>query len=238
MTRPLAVLTSILALLAVAAPAAQAAPKSCQRDGATLLAASGKVRVVSVKEKPQNSETRRDRVYGCWTTTGRRFTLFQSRDFGLDSIERDHFEIVDGRYIGAIRDFEGGASESRIAATWDAQKHKAVFNTKPCDRSRAATSAASIDAVFFRNGGIAYTCWQKSRIVDGKGDRPLEADGTTVTDLAVSATRTGSASACTTRSTRRRRSRSPSSSTPPPACGGAASRAARRAGASRRRRGG
>ena len=107
MIRPIAVLTPRPRSPSLA-PTAQAAPKSCQREGATLLAASGKVRVVSVKEKPQNSETRRDRIYGCWTSTGRRFTLFQSRDFGLDSIERDHFEIIDGRYIGAIREFEGG----------------------------------------------------------------------------------------------------------------------------------
>src|SRR3954470_10196092 len=101
MIRSIAALT--LALMALAVPTVAegaASPKSCQREGATLLAASGKVRVVSVKERPQNSETRRDRIYGCWTATGRRFTLFQSRDFGLDSIERDHFEIIDGRYIG------------------------------------------------------------------------------------------------------------------------------------------
>ncbi len=184
MIRTIAALT--LALAAGLAPTAQAAPKSCQREGATLLAASGKVRVVSVKEKPQNSETRRDRIYGCWTTTGRRFTLFQSRDFGLDSIERDHFEIIDGRYIGAIREFEGGVSESRIAATYDAEKHKAVFNTKPCDQVSSGDFYGVIDAVFFKNGGIAYTCWKKSRIVDGKGDRTLEADGADVTNLAVS----------------------------------------------------
>jgi hypothetical protein len=184
MIRPIAVLTASLALLAVAAPA-QAAPKSCQREGATLLAASGKVRVVSVKEKPQNSESRRARIYGCWTSTGRRFTLFQSRDFGLDSIERDHFEIVDGRYIGAIRHFEGGASESRIAATWDAQQHKAVHSTQPCDGVSSGDFGGVIDAVFFGKGGIAYTCWQRSRIVDGQGDRLLEPDGTNVTNLAV-----------------------------------------------------
>src|SRR4051794_41361196 len=84
------------ALLAVAAPA-HAATKSCTREGAKLLAAGGSVRVVSVKEKPQNSETRRERIYGCWTSTGRRFTLFPARDFGLDSIERDSLEIIDGR---------------------------------------------------------------------------------------------------------------------------------------------
>ena len=108
-------------------------PQSCQREGAKLLAASGNARVVSVKEKAQNSETRRDRIYGCWTTTGRRFTLFLQRDFGLDLIERAHIEIVDGRYIGVIREFEGGVSESRTAGTWDASKHVAVRNSKPCD---------------------------------------------------------------------------------------------------------
>ena len=86
-----------------------------------------------IPRKAQNSETRRDRIYGCWTSTGRRFTLFLQRDFGLDLIERADIEIVDGRYIGVIRTFEGGVSESRTAATWDAQKHAAVRNSKPCD---------------------------------------------------------------------------------------------------------
>ena len=185
MIRPIAVLTSLLALLVVAASPAHAAAKSCTREGAKLLAASGNARVVAVKEKPQNSETRRDRVYGCWTTTGRRFTMFQSRDFGLDSIERDRFEIVDGRYIGVIRHFEGGASESRTAGTWDARGRKAVFNTKPCDNVNAGDFTGVVDAVFFRNGGIAYTCQGQSHIVDGKGDRALEPNGTNVTNLAV-----------------------------------------------------
>ena len=46
------------------------------------------------------------------------------RDFGLDLIERAQFEIVDGRYIGVIRQFEGGVSESLTAGTWDAQNHR------------------------------------------------------------------------------------------------------------------
>ena len=84
MTRPIAIVASLIAFLAVAAPAEAA--KSCQREGAKLLAADGRVRIVSVKERAQNSETRRDRIYGCWTTTGRRFTMFLQRDFGLDLI--------------------------------------------------------------------------------------------------------------------------------------------------------
>ena len=181
----LLLLTSLVSLLIIA-PAAHAAAPSCTRDGGRLPASGGSVRIVSVKEKPQHSETRRDRVYGCWTSTGRRFTLFQSRDFGLDSIERDHYEILDGRYIGAIREFEGGVSESRIAATWDAQKHVAVRNTKPCDEVTSGDFYGVEDAVFFHGGGIAYTSWQQSRIVDGKGDRQLEPTGTRVSQLAVS----------------------------------------------------
>ena len=150
MIRPIAIAASLIALFAVAPAAAQAAPKSCQREGARLLAASGSTRVVAVKEKAQNSETRRDRIYGCWTATGRRFTLFLQRDFGLDLIERADIEIVDGRYIGIIRDFEGGVSESRTAATWDAQKHVAVRNSKPCDEVSTGDFSGVEDAVFFR----------------------------------------------------------------------------------------
>lgn len=187
MIRPSLLLTALLAVFAVLVPTAHAASKSCTRDGAALLAASGKVRIVSVKEKPRNSESRRERVYGCWTTTGRRFTLFLARDFGLDLIERDHFEIIGGRYIGAIRDFEGGVSESQTAATWDAQKHKAAHDTEPCDEVSSGDFSGVDDAVFFHNGGIAYTCFKQARIVDGKGDRELEPAGTNVTQLAVSA---------------------------------------------------
>lgn len=185
MIRPIAILTSTVALLAVASPA-QAAPKSCQREGATLLAASGNARVVSVKEKAQNSETRRVRLYGCWTSTGRRFTLFLQRDFGLDLMERAHIEIVDGRYIGIIRDFEGGASESQTAATWDASKHVAVRNSKPCDEVSTGDFGGIDDAVFYRGGGLAYSCNGNLRLSDHKGDRELEPQGAKVTQLAVS----------------------------------------------------
>jgi hypothetical protein len=184
MVRPLFAIASVIAALAVAAPAQAAAP-SCQREGATLLAASGKVRVVSVKEKAVNAESRRVRLYGCWTTTGRRFTLFLQRDFGLDLIERAHIEIVDGRYIGIIREFEGGASESQTAATWDAQKHVAVRNSKPCDSVSIGDFSGVEDAVFFKNGGMAYSCNGNLRLTDGKGDREVEPQGAAVSQLAV-----------------------------------------------------
>ncbi len=184
MTRPIAIVASLIAFLAVAAPAEAA--RSCQREGAKLLAADGRVRVVSVKERAQNAETRRDRIYGCWTTTGRRFTLFLQRDFGLDLIERAQFEIIDGRYIGAIRQFEGGVSESLTAATWDAQNHRAVHDSEPCDEVSAGDTSGVLDAVFFHGGGMAYTCWGHIHLADGRGDRELEPAGTRVTQLGIS----------------------------------------------------
>ncbi len=190
MNRPLALIAGLITLLAVAAPA-QAAPKSCQRDGAKLLAASGSARVVSVKEKAQNSETRRDRLYGCWASTGRRFTLFVQRDFGLDLIERADIEIVAGRYIGIIRQFEGGVSESRTAATWDAQKHVAVRNSKPCDEVDDGDFSGVQDAVFFHGGGLAYSCKGGLRVSDNHGDRELEPIGAKVNQLAISSNARG-----------------------------------------------
>ncbi len=190
MIRSLAITSSLLALLAVA-PAAEAAPKSCQREGGKLLAAAGSARVVSVAERPQSSETRRDRIYGCWTSTGRRFTLFVQRDFGLDLIERADIEIVGGRYIGIIRTFEGGISESRTAGTWDARNHVAVRDSEPCDQVSSGDFSGVEDAVFFRNGGLAYSCNGGLRISDGRGDRELEPIGAKVSQLAVSANARG-----------------------------------------------
>ena len=188
MSRPIAVLTSVVALLAVAAPA-QAA-KSCQREGGKLLAANGSARVVSVAERPQGRETRRDRIYGCWTSTGRRFTLFVERDFGDDLISRREIEIVDGRFIGVIRNFEGGVSLSRSAATWDAQRHRAVQDSEPCNNVSSGDFVGVEDAAFFRNGGLAYSCG-RLRIADARGDRELEPAGTRVSHLGVAANMEG-----------------------------------------------
>jgi hypothetical protein len=183
MNRAIALLTCLAALL-LAAPA-HAAPKSCTRDGATLLAGSGHVRVVSVKEKPRNSETRRSRIYGCSTTDGRRFTMFLSRDFGLDLIQRDDYTIVDGRYVGVLSDFEGGVSESRTAAVYDVKTRSRIHASTACDSVDFGDFSGVRDAVFFDGGGMAYACG-RLRIADGKGDRELEPPGTDVLHLAVS----------------------------------------------------
>jgi hypothetical protein len=179
--------TALVALvaLAVIAPTASAAAPSCSRGGAKLLAADGDVRVVSVARKPRNAESRRDLILGCRVRTGRRFVMFTSRDFGLDLIERDAFTIVGRRYIGFIRDFEGGASESQSAATFDVVTRKKLHDTQPCDAVDRGDFGGIDDAVFLPRGGIAYACNQL-RIADAKGDRQLEPPGTDVRNLAVS----------------------------------------------------
>jgi hypothetical protein len=174
-----------LAALAAAAPA-HAASKSCTRDGAKLLAASGSVRVVSMKGKLGRTETRHDRVLGCWTSTGRRFTMFTAVDHGEDSIEHDAFTIVGGRYVGVDTLIEGGASEDRRAASYDVKLRKRLHTTKPCDAFDRGDVGGIVDVAFFKNGAMAYACNQL-RIADGKGDRQLEPEGTVVGQLAVSA---------------------------------------------------
>src|SRR5262249_38081155 len=105
-----------VAALALSSTASAAAP-GCSRGGGKGVAATAKVRVIAIANKPKNQETRRDHIFGCRVASGKRFELFFARDFGLDLIEHDTYEIVQERYIGVLRDFEGGVSESRTAAT-------------------------------------------------------------------------------------------------------------------------
>jgi hypothetical protein len=173
-----------LAALALSAAAAEAAP-NCSRGGGKVVAASAKVRVIAIANKPKNQESRRDHILGCRVATGKRFELFFARDFGLDLIERDDYEIVEERYIGVIRDFEGGVSESRTAATYDTFTRKKLRNSGPCDSVDTGDFSGVEDAAFLPRGGLAYACG-RLRISDSKGDRELEPPGTDVRNLAVS----------------------------------------------------
>jgi hypothetical protein len=173
-----------VAALALSAAAAQAAP-NCSRGGGKVVAASAKVRVIAIANKPKNQESRRDHILGCRVATGKRFELFFARDFGLDLIERDDYEIVEERYIGVLRDFEGGVSESRTAATYDTFTRKKLRNSGPCDSVDTGDFSGVEDAAFLPRGGLAYACG-RLRISDSKGDRELEPPGTDVRNLAVS----------------------------------------------------
>jgi hypothetical protein len=182
MNRAIALLTCLSAL--VLATPAHAASKSCTRGGAKLLAASGSVRVVSVKERLQRSDTRRDRVLGCWTSTGRRFTMFVSRDAGLDEIQHDAFTIVDGRYAGVLTRIEGGVSEDQRAAVYDVKTRKRLHASTACESFDTGDFGGVTDVAFLPRGGLAYACG-RLRIADGHGERELEPAGTDVRSLAV-----------------------------------------------------
>jgi hypothetical protein len=180
--RRLLATTPLLLLLVLASPA-HAAP-SCTRDGAKLIAAQPGVRVVSVAAKRSKGETRHDKVYGCLVSTGRRFTMVEEVDHGLDEIVRDTFTIVGGRYVGVFTEIEGGVGETFRASTYDVKLRKRLHDSSACDGFDDGVIAGVRDAVFFKNGGMAYSCGQL-RIADGKGDRQLEPAGTNVSDLAV-----------------------------------------------------
>src|SRR5512133_1644028 len=149
-----------LAALALSAAAAQAAP-SCSRGGGKVVAASAKVRVISIANKPHNQESRRDHILGCRVFSGKRFELFFARDFG------------------------GGVSESRTAATYDTFTRKKLRDSGPCDSVDTGDFSGVEDAAFLPRGGLAYACG-RLRISDSKGDRELEPPGTDVRNLAVS----------------------------------------------------
>jgi hypothetical protein len=190
MNRPFRVLAStlpVVAVLAVSAPAHAAAPK-CTSGGAKVLAATRSVSVVSVTPKQKGSTVPKDKVYGCWVSSGKRFQLFTT----YLSDETDRFEIVGDRYIGVFREIEGGVAGSTSAVTWDARKRVAAHDSGPCDTTQQdpdddESRYGPDSAVFFAGGGIAYTCagGTASHIVDAKDDRLLEPAGTGVSGLAV-----------------------------------------------------
>jgi hypothetical protein len=184
MNRAFALLPAAIAALLIASPSAHAAAPSCQRDGATLLAASAGLRVVSIAEKHGRGETRHDHIYGCLTSNGKRFTLFNSVDHGLDEIQRDTYTLIQGRYVGVATEFEGGVSESFTAASYDVKGRKKLHDADACDSFDDGVVSGVREVVFFKNGGMAYSCGQL-RIADGHGDRALEPAGTDVSELAV-----------------------------------------------------
>src|SRR4051794_14192544 len=146
-----------LALTLLLAPAAEAKAKSCTRDGATLEAAAGKVRVVSRKLKLRMNETRREALLVCWTSTGDRKRMLIEQDVGEDLITRVRIVINDERYVGLDVEFEGGASESTTAAVWDAKKQKKLHTSKRCDQVDQGDFSGPEDAEFLPKGGLAFS---------------------------------------------------------------------------------
>jgi hypothetical protein len=156
-------MTTRLLLAALAAalvlPAAADAKPSCTRGGATLEAASGKVRVVRRELKTQSAnETRREALLACSAATGKRKRITLEQDFGEDLISRTHIEIVDERYVGVVETGEGGVSIGVVAAVWDARKLERIHTSAIRCKNDNDDFKGPDDVAFLPRGGMAFTC--------------------------------------------------------------------------------
>jgi hypothetical protein len=176
------------AVLAVAGSGvAVAATKSCFRGGAKLEAAAGGTVVVRVKAKRSRAETRHENLLACWVKTGRRVTIAQEIDHGLDNIARTDIEIVQGRYVGVLEENEGGVSISRNARVYDARRRTLLHDTEACDMVDRGDLHGVDDVVFLDNGGMAMSCGRLLMFRRaGSAIETLEPAGTDVRQLAAS----------------------------------------------------
>jgi len=149
---------ALAAALLIPAATADAKAPSCTRDGASLEAASGKVRVVSRTLKTQSAqETRREALSACWAPTGKRFRIATEQDFGDDLRSRTRVEIVDGRYVGVVLTGEGGVSIGVTASVFDARQAKRLHRSTACDADDDDFRGPD-DVVFLPRGGMAFAC--------------------------------------------------------------------------------
>jgi hypothetical protein len=149
---------AVAAALLIPAATADAKPPSCTRDGASLEAASGKVRVVRRTLKTQSAqETRREGLSACWAPTGKRFRIATEQDFGDDLRSRTRVEIVDGRYVGVVLTGEGGVSIGVTASVFDARHAKRLHRSTACDADDDDFRGPD-DVVFLPRGGMAFAC--------------------------------------------------------------------------------
>jgi len=149
---------AVAAALLIPAATADAKPPSCTRDGASLEAASGKVRVVRRTLKTQSAqETRREGLSACWAPTGKRFRIATEQDFGDDLRSRTRVEIVAGRYVGVVLTGEGGVSIGVTASVFDARRAKRLHRSTACDADDDDFRGPD-DVVFLPRGGMAFAC--------------------------------------------------------------------------------
>jgi hypothetical protein len=138
-------------------PAAAEAKPSCTRGGASLEAASGKVRVVRRHLEP-GTATRRDAIAMCWAPTGKRRRMVIEQDLGDDLQSSTHVEIVDERYVGLVETGIGGVTIGVGAYVYDARKLKRVHSSiKACQPDDDDFEGAD-DVAFLPRGGMAFTC--------------------------------------------------------------------------------
>ena len=180
---------TLLAVLALGAPSAEAAGKrSCLRGNAKLEASSGATRVVRAKAPRQSAqETRREHLFACWTKTGRRVVVNREVDFGLDNIARTRIQIVDGRYVGVVAHNEGGVSESLQSRVYDARTGKLLHTSKACEAGDTDDHVGIDDVAFLDGGGMAMACMKLLLFRRaGSAMETLEPQGTWVRQVGVS----------------------------------------------------
>jgi hypothetical protein len=171
---------------------ADAATKSCLRPAvgggaAKLEAAAGSTIVVRVKAKRTKGQTRHENLLACWRKTGKRVTIAEEVDHGLDNIARTDIEIVQGRYAGVLEENEGGVSVSRQARIYDVRGRKLLHDSKQCDIVDRGDLHGVDDAMFLDNGGMAMSCGRLLMFRKaGSALETLEPAGTDVRQLGAS----------------------------------------------------
>jgi len=187
MPRVFAVTTALVLALTGSAQATTK-PPSCTRGHATLEQSAAGVRIVRIKVKRQSKqETRHENVLACWTATGRRMTIAQEVDFGLDNIASTRVEIVQGRYAGVVETNEGGVSIGVAARVYDVKRRRLLHDASACDKLDRGDYAGPDDVAFLDDGGLAFACDQLVLYRSAKAPaEQLEPVGTDVRQLAVS----------------------------------------------------
>jgi hypothetical protein len=175
------------AALTLGPASADARARKCTR-GATLVAASGTVRIVRVKLQADPGE-RYEKLLGCRTTNGRRFTLLYEAEVPDELYTETSFTVVGDRYIGAIARFTGAVREGASAMVWDTRTRRLIHSSRGTCRPSSSTYGI-FEAVFLLGGGMAYRCDQAGLfLADADGNHLLESADVNPADLAASGRR-------------------------------------------------
>ena len=175
------------AAMALSPASADARTPKCTR-GAKLVAASATVRIVRVKLQAGAGE-RYEKLLGCRTSNGRRFTLLYESEVPDELYTSTEFTIVGDRYIGATSRFSGAVRDGASAMVWDARKRR-LIHTSHSNCRPSSGSLGIYDAVFLPRGAMAYRCAAEGLfLADANGDQRLESAEANPGDLAASDTR-------------------------------------------------
>ena len=184
--RPLAAIgcLAVTVALTLGPTSADARGPKCTR-GATLVAASGSVRVVRVKLKADPGE-RYEKLLGCRTTNGRRFTLDYEVEIPDELYTQTSFTVIEGRYIGAISRFSGAVRDGASATVWDTRTRRQIHTSRSTCRP-SSSSYGIFEAVFLPRGAMAYRCDEAGLfLADAEGTHLLESADVNPADLAAS----------------------------------------------------